>query len=207
MTSITAQQTKLDLELVPEENRSKLFWMHLHSLHAILHLSSLLMSLKYTCTSFRTLFTSITTSTDLNLTKRKDSNLLWKSSEISFKFALELRIKTLIPFPLKNTLSLSGKTTAFDKLRLSRAHILWGMYYQKNESKAYKTYLGYATGTVPPKVARKFKKVSSSKKDSVPVAADEEPVQKDKRVKTSVKKSLTALTTCFVIREPHVETR
>nr|GFC71762.1 hypothetical protein [Tanacetum cinerariifolium] len=61
--------------------------------------------------------------------------------------------------------------------------------------------------TVPPKVARKFKKVSSSKKDSVPVAADEEPVQKDKRVKTSVKKSLTALTTCFVIREPHVETR
>nr|GFA99642.1 hypothetical protein [Tanacetum cinerariifolium] len=75
------------------------------------------------------------------------------------------------------------------------------------ESKAYKTYLGYATGTVPPKVARKFKKVSSSKKDSVPVAADEEPVQKDKRVKTSVKKSLTALTTCFVIREPHVETR
>nr|GFB14162.1 hypothetical protein [Tanacetum cinerariifolium] len=28
--------------------------------------------------------------------------------------------------------SLSGKTTALDKLRLSRAHILWGMYYQKN---------------------------------------------------------------------------
>nr|GEX36642.1 hypothetical protein [Tanacetum cinerariifolium] len=28
--------------------------------------------------------------------------------------------------------SLSGKTTGFDKLRLSQAHILWGMYYQKN---------------------------------------------------------------------------
>nr|GEW21327.1 integrase, catalytic region, zinc finger, CCHC-type, peptidase aspartic, catalytic [Tanacetum cinerariifolium] len=114
--------------------------------------------------------------------------------------------------------SLSGKTTALDKLHLSRAHILWGMYYQKNvdymellwedfiyqidnrgykkqektihtskddylintlrfisrkeasqkygavlpecltspqmkESKAYKTYLGYATSTVPPKVS------------------------------------------------------
>nr|GEX60238.1 hypothetical protein [Tanacetum cinerariifolium] len=34
------------------------------------------------------------------------------------------------------------------------------------ESKAYKTYLGYATGTIPPKVARKFKKASPSKKDS-----------------------------------------
>nr|GEV37108.1 retrovirus-related Pol polyprotein from transposon TNT 1-94 [Tanacetum cinerariifolium] len=43
--------------------------------------------------------------------------------------------------------SLFGKTTAFDKLRLSRAHILWGMYYQKN--------VDY--------------KASPSKKDSVPV--------------------------------------
>nr|GEY43207.1 hypothetical protein [Tanacetum cinerariifolium] len=34
------------------------------------------------------------------------------------------------------------------------------------ESKAYKTYLGYATGAVPPKIARKFKKTSPSKKDS-----------------------------------------
>ncbi|GJY37489.1 retrovirus-related pol polyprotein from transposon TNT 1-94 [Tanacetum coccineum] len=34
------------------------------------------------------------------------------------------------------------------------------------ESKAYKTYLGYATGEVPPKVARKFKKASPFKKDS-----------------------------------------
>ncbi|GKE16373.1 hypothetical protein Tco_1423950 [Tanacetum coccineum] len=35
------------------------------------------------------------------------------------------------------------------------------------ESKAYKTYLGYATGAVPPKMAQKFKKASPSKKDSV----------------------------------------
>ncbi|GJW30071.1 hypothetical protein Tco_0046946 [Tanacetum coccineum] len=34
------------------------------------------------------------------------------------------------------------------------------------ESKVYKTYLGYATGVVPPKMARKFKKASPSKKDS-----------------------------------------
>nr|GEY30930.1 hypothetical protein [Tanacetum cinerariifolium] len=63
------------------------------------------------------------------------------------------------------------------------------------ESKAYKTYLGYSTGTVPPKVARKFKKASPSKKDGVPVPADEEPVQKGKRVKRSAKKSSTTPTT------------
>nr|GFA61170.1 hypothetical protein [Tanacetum cinerariifolium] len=61
---------------------------------------------------------------------------------------------------------------------------------QMKESKSYKTYLGYATGTVPPKVSRKFKKASPSKKDSVPVPADEEPIQKGKRVKRSAKKSL-----------------
>nr|GEY80119.1 hypothetical protein [Tanacetum cinerariifolium] len=78
---------------------------------------------------------------------------------------------------------------------------------QMKESKAYKTYLGYATDTVPPKVARKFKKASPSKKDSVPVPADEEPVQKGKRVKRSAKKSLTTPTTCIITREPLVETQ
>ncbi|GKC10503.1 hypothetical protein Tco_1007285 [Tanacetum coccineum] len=170
--------------------------------------------------------------------------------------------------------SLSGKTTGLDKLRLSRAQILWGMYHQKNidyvellwedftdqidnkvykkrdkiigmhtskddylintlrfisrkeeyhkyvavlpkcltsptmkESKAYKTYLSYATGTVPPKVARKFKKASPSKKDSVPVQADEEPIQKGKRVKRATKKPLTTPAVSIVIREPTVETQ
>ncbi|GJX58584.1 hypothetical protein Tco_0289974, partial [Tanacetum coccineum] len=138
--------------------------------------------------------------------------------------------------------SLSGKTSGLDKLRLSRAQILWGMFHQKNvdyvellwedfiyqienrvykkqekifvsakessqiygavlpecltspemkESKAYKTYLGHATGAVPPKIARKFKKASPTKKDSDLVPVDEEPVTKGKRVKRSAKKSST----------------
>nr|GEW18537.1 putative nucleotidyltransferase, ribonuclease H [Tanacetum cinerariifolium] len=58
---------------------------------------------------------------------------------------------------------------------------------QIKESKAYKTYHGYATGTVPPKVASKFKKAYPSKKDSVVVPADEEPVQKvEKKRKVDV---------------------
>nr|GEV07955.1 hypothetical protein [Tanacetum cinerariifolium] len=74
-------------------------------------------------------------------------------------------------------------------------------------SKAYKTYLGYATGTIPPKVARKFRKAYPSKKDSVPIPADKEPVQKGKRVKRSVKKYSTTPTTGIVIKEPYVETQ
>ncbi|GKB35610.1 hypothetical protein Tco_0880552 [Tanacetum coccineum] len=195
--------------------------------------------------------------------------------------------------------SLSGKTSGLDKLRLSRAQIIWGMYFQKNvdyvellwedftyqidnkdfkkqekmyyprftkviihhfliqektlswrnkigmhtskddylintlrfvsrkeasqiygvvlpecltspemkESKAYKTYLGYATGVVPPKIARKFKKASPTKKDSDLVPVDEEPVTKGKRIKRSVKKSSTKPATGIVIREPPVETK
>ncbi|GJY84630.1 hypothetical protein Tco_0498656 [Tanacetum coccineum] len=195
--------------------------------------------------------------------------------------------------------SLSGKTNGLDKLRLSRAQILWGMYHQKyvdyvellwedftyqidnkvyktqekmyypqftkviihhfliqdktlswrskigmhtskddyfintlrfvsrkeasqiyrvvlpecltspemKESKAYKTYLGHATGVVSPKIARKFKKASPTKKDSDLVPVDEEPIRKGKRVKRSVKKSSTKPTTGIVIREPPVETK
>ncbi|GJW01917.1 hypothetical protein Tco_1560773 [Tanacetum coccineum] len=49
---------------------------------------------------------------------------------------------------------LSGKVTGLGLLRLSRAQIMWGMYYQKNvdyESDAYKTYHDFATGKVIPK--------------------------------------------------------
>ncbi|GJR32217.1 hypothetical protein Tco_1108449 [Tanacetum coccineum] len=172
--------------------------------------------------------------------------------------------------------SLSGKTSGLDKLRLSRAQILWGMFHQKNvdyvellwedfiyqienrvykkqekmyyprftkviihhfliqekslswrnkigmhtskddylintlrfvsakeatqiygvvlpkcltslemkDSKAYKTYLGYATGVVPPKISRKFKKASTSKKDSVVIR--EAPVETKSKSKENV---------------------
>ncbi|GJV07868.1 hypothetical protein Tco_1345524 [Tanacetum coccineum] len=75
------------------------------------------------------------------------------------------------------------------------------------ESKAYKTYLGFATGAVPPKAARKFKKASPSKKDNVPIPEDEEPVKKGKRLKIVSNKSAYKPATCIVIREPVVETK
>ncbi|GKA47208.1 hypothetical protein Tco_0740091 [Tanacetum coccineum] len=75
------------------------------------------------------------------------------------------------------------------------------------ESKAYKTYLGYASGTVPPKIATKFKKASPSKKDSDLVPVNEEPVIKGKRVKRSIKKSSTKPATSIIIKEPPMETK
>ncbi|GJW32294.1 hypothetical protein Tco_0052326 [Tanacetum coccineum] len=75
------------------------------------------------------------------------------------------------------------------------------------ESKAYKTYLGYATGVVPPKMAQKFKKASPSKKNSDLVLADEEPVIKGKRVKIPAKKSTPKPAVGVVIREAPVETK
>ncbi|GJR73997.1 retrovirus-related pol polyprotein from transposon TNT 1-94 [Tanacetum coccineum] len=68
------------------------------------------------------------------------------------------------------------------------------------ETKAYKTYLGYATRVTPPKKARKFKKPASPKLSTVP-ASLEEPTRKSKRVKRPAKKSFDVPTTGVVIRE------
>ncbi|GJX64718.1 hypothetical protein Tco_0299061 [Tanacetum coccineum] len=72
---------------------------------------------------------------------------------------------------------------------------------EMKETKAYKTYLGYATGVTPPKKARKFKKPASPKLTIVP-ASPKEPIKKTKRVKRPAKKSTNAPTTGVVIRDP-----
>ncbi|GJZ94215.1 hypothetical protein Tco_0666418, partial [Tanacetum coccineum] len=122
------------------------------------------------------------------------------------------------------------KTTGLDKLHLSRSQILWDMYYKNNvdyvellcedftyqidnrkhkkqekipkirETKAYKTYLGYAIGVKPSKKARNFKKPASPKLTYV-LVSPKEPTRKSKRVKRPAKKSTNALTECVVIRD------
>nr|GEV64106.1 hypothetical protein [Tanacetum cinerariifolium] len=78
---------------------------------------------------------------------------------------------------------------------------------EMKESKAYKTYIGYASGVVPPKIAKKFMKASSSKKDSILVPADDETTMKGKHVKRSAKKSITTPAIGIVISEAPVETQ
>ncbi|GJR78140.1 hypothetical protein Tco_0148925 [Tanacetum coccineum] len=62
---------------------------------------------------------------------------------------------------------------------------------EMKETKAYKTYIGFAAGATPPKKARKFKKLASPKLTTVP-ASIEEPTGKSKRVKRPAKKSTQA---------------
>nr|GFC67344.1 hypothetical protein [Tanacetum cinerariifolium] len=72
------------------------------------------------------------------------------------------------------------------------------------ETKAYRTYLGYATGVTPPKKARNFKKLASLKL-SIVLASPEEPTRKSKRVKRPTKKSSNALTAVALTEEARYE--
>ncbi|GJV15452.1 hypothetical protein Tco_1360775 [Tanacetum coccineum] len=71
---------------------------------------------------------------------------------------------------------------------------------EMRETKAYKTYLGYAIGVTPLKKERKFKKPTSPKLSTIPASLDE-PTRKSKRVKRPAKKSSDAPTACVVIKE------
>ncbi|GKD98484.1 hypothetical protein Tco_1382381, partial [Tanacetum coccineum] len=68
------------------------------------------------------------------------------------------------------------------------------------DSQAYKTYYDFATGKVPPKKARKYKKVASPSRKLSPVK-EAEHVKKTKRVKRSTKMFTTAPTAGVVIRD------
>nr|GFA67193.1 hypothetical protein [Tanacetum cinerariifolium] len=155
MSFITAQQTKLDLELIPKENIIDIVKCNGIIPHGL------------------------------------------KPREPTFQGVLDAL--DLIPcyssFPI---------TVDVPKVYM---HQFWNFVLEMKESKAYKTYLGYASGVVPPNTDRKFKKASPSKKDSSLVLVDDEPPKKGKRVKRSAKKSTTTLNTCIIINEDPVDTQ
>nr|GEX06069.1 hypothetical protein [Tanacetum cinerariifolium] len=68
------------------------------------------------------------------------------------------------------------------------------------DSQAYKTYHYFATGKVPPRKARRYKKVASPSR-KLPSVIEAEPVKKDKRFKRPAKKSTTAPTSSVAIRD------
>ncbi|GJW93120.1 hypothetical protein Tco_0172792 [Tanacetum coccineum] len=125
MTSITAQQTKLDLEIVPKENRFDIkkcngriphgfspreptFQVTLDALALTpCYPAFFITALKCICINSGIAFTSTMTSTDSRLTRRNVSNLHWKFSKTFFRFAQEYRVENLIPFHLKKTLGKS----------------------------------------------------------------------------------------------------
>ncbi|GJZ58166.1 hypothetical protein Tco_0613660 [Tanacetum coccineum] len=259
MSSITAQQTKLDLELVPKEKR-----LENGKCNRRLNPGKKQSEPTFQVDSIY----KFDTSYRFRMDKKKKFDLNLEIFRDIFQICLRVHDQNFDEPPIDDVIvsffkelghtgeiNLSGKTTSLDKLCLSRAQILWGMYYKKNvdyvellyedftyqidnkghkkqenmyyprftkviihyfltkdktvsrrnkigmhtsrddylintlrfvsvnkesqiygarlpesmtnpemrETKAYKTYLGYATGVTPPKKALKFKKPASPK--------------------------------------------
>ncbi|GJS60171.1 hypothetical protein Tco_0654955 [Tanacetum coccineum] len=194
MTSITDQQTKLDLKLVPKENRLDIRKCN-GRIPRLLKPKQETFQVVLDALALTPCYPAFLITADVpEIFPRVpgcDFDAL-PSEEDTISFLRDLGHTGVInylndvvvdqmhqPWRTFATLinrSLSGKTTSLDKL-------------------------------LPPKVARKFKKVSPTKKDSVPVQADEEPIQKGKRVKRAGKKPSNTPATGIVIREPTVETK
>nr|GEV19530.1 hypothetical protein [Tanacetum cinerariifolium] len=205
MSFSTAQQTKLDLELVPKENRldigkcneriplfrdifqicPRVQGRDFDALPSEEDTVSFLRELSYT--------REINSLNDVVVDQMHQP---WRTFAALINRDLE-RLVVLTSF-----VSLELKYFGIYRAILSKCLTSPTM----KESKTYKTFLSYATGVVPPKITRKFMKASPSKKDSNLVPVDEEPVTKGKRVKISVKKSSTKPTTSIIIRKPPMET-
>nr|GEW75331.1 reverse transcriptase domain-containing protein [Tanacetum cinerariifolium] len=147
MSSITAQQIKLDLELVPKENildikkcngriprglkpREPTFQVVLDALALTPCYSAFLITADVPEVYMHQFWNSV-------MHTSKDDYLINTLRFVSTKESTQIYGK-LLPETLISP--------------------------EMKESKAYKTYIGYASGVVPPKIARKFKKASLSKK-------------------------------------------
>ncbi|GKE01883.1 hypothetical protein Tco_1389866 [Tanacetum coccineum] len=201
MSSITAQQTKLDLELVPKENRLDIRKCNGRIPRGLTPreptFQVVLDAIALTPCYHAFLITADVPKICPTVPGRDFDPL--PSEEDTVSFLRELghteEINSLndvvvdqMHQPWRTFASLInwglfGKTSGLDKLRLFELKS-FGIYAAilpdcltspaMKERKAYKTYLGYAKGAVPPQIARKFKKPSPSKKDSDLVPVDEE---------------------------------
>nr|GEU57548.1 hypothetical protein [Tanacetum cinerariifolium] len=189
MSSITSQQTKLDLELVPKENRLDIGKCNGRIPRGLtpreptfqVVLDAIALTPYYPTFLITTDVPKVYMYQFWNFVYKHDTFYRFKiDKKKQFKLTLEV-YRAIHP-----------------KCLTSPA---------MKESKSYKTYLGYTTCVVPPKIARKFKKAFPFEKDSDLVLVDEEPVTKGKQVKGSFKKSLTKPAIGIIIKEPHVETK
>ncbi|GJW98481.1 hypothetical protein Tco_0180289 [Tanacetum coccineum] len=164
MSSITAQQTKLDLELVPREKRLEIgkcnrrlnlrkkqreptFQVVMDALALTLCYSAFLTTADVPKVYMHQLWDSIhkyDTSYRFRMDKKKKFDLNLEIFRDIFQICPRVHGQNFDELPTDEmhqpwrtfatiiNRSLSGKTTGLDKLRLSRAQILWGMYYKKN---------------------------------------------------------------------------
>ncbi|GKA50801.1 integrase, catalytic region, zinc finger, CCHC-type containing protein [Tanacetum coccineum] len=227
MSSITAQQDKLDLELVPKENRLDIgkcngriprgLTLREPTFQVVLDAIALT-----PCYPANLITADVPESSNpLGVYKKQEKavyyprftkviihHFLFQEKTLSWRHKIGMHtskddylINSLRFFSAKESTQIYGAILPECLTSLAISSSL------KKKVKAYKTYLGYATGVVPPKIARKFKKASLSKKDSDLVPVDKEPVQKGKRVKRPAKKSTNKPAVGVVIREAPMDTK
>ncbi|GJS35820.1 hypothetical protein Tco_0534202 [Tanacetum coccineum] len=132
----------------------------------------------------------------LRFTKVIINHFISKDKKISMRNRINLHI--IHDDSLLGTLKFVSKTQDYQQYG---ALIPNDMINQDiKDSKAYKTYYNFATGKVPPRKARKYKKVASPLRKLSPVK-EAEPVKKAERVKRSAKKSTTAPIAGVAIRD------
>ncbi|GJX85593.1 hypothetical protein Tco_0336367 [Tanacetum coccineum] len=203
MSFITAQQAKLDIELVPKEKRLKIrkcngrlnpgktqreptFQVILDALALTPCYSAFLTTADVPEGYMHQFWDSIQkhdTSYRFRLDKKKKLYLNLETFRDIFQICPRVHGQDFDELPTDEVIiSLSGNTSGLDKLRLSRAQILWGMYYKKNVD--YVELLWeYFTYQIDNKVS------------------PEEPTRKLKRVKRLAKKSMNAPTAGVVLRD------
>ncbi|GJV79804.1 hypothetical protein Tco_1515674 [Tanacetum coccineum] len=95
----------------------------------------------------------------------------------------------------------------FDEAMKSQDVAFWkrSNYPAMKESKAYKAYLGYATGAVPPKIARKFKKASPSKKDKKHMWKTKSKSKEKEKVDVTLRKGIKLLSEVALIEEAQMK--
>nr|GEZ42104.1 hypothetical protein [Tanacetum cinerariifolium] len=187
MSSITAQQTELDLELVPKGKRFEIGICNKRinpgkkQREPIFQVVLDALALTPCYSSFRT----TADVPEVYMHQFLDSiHKTWSYWEI--KTIIDMVVDQMHqPWRTFATIinrSLSGKTTGLDKLRLSRDQILWGMYYKKN--------VDY---------------VELPWEDFTNQIDNREPTRKSKRIKRHAKKSTKAPTRSVVIKETLVK--
>ncbi|GKA31503.1 putative reverse transcriptase domain-containing protein, partial [Tanacetum coccineum] len=191
MSSITTQQAKLDLELVPKEKRLEIGKCN-ERINPGKTQREPTFQIVLDALALTPCYSAFLTTADV---PKVYMHQFWDSIH---KSALEFMVKTLMNFPLMKILCLSSKNWVIlgkSKSQIYGARLPESMTCpEMRETKAYKTYLGYATGVTPPKKARKFKKPASPKLTIVSVTP-KEPTRKSNRVKRPAKKSINASTT------------
>ncbi|GJT70910.1 hypothetical protein Tco_1030196 [Tanacetum coccineum] len=197
ISSITAQQTKLDLELVPKENRIDIGKCN----------GRIRRGLTPREPTFQVVLDAIALTPcypAFLITADVPEILVILGISLHSMMLLSIRCMTWRTFAALFNRSLSGKTSGLDKLRLSKAQIIceasqiYGAVLpecltslEMKESKAYKTYLGYATGSVL-KIAENLRKPLPLRRTVIWCPVDKEPgTEQGKRVKRSAKKPST----------------